>query len=329
MGHLLTLSHTFYGWEDIDARDYEGGPSPSDVGGWNGEVEKFTRGTGNNCYSAGDGFCDTPADYVSFRAPCPMTYDLRDPSDISIDPDEDNIMSYYYDECVTIFSQEQQGAIMTDIISRGWDNFSAPASLTDLAGSIAAQNSPIGNDTIPIPVFNDIVLSWNAVTGAEGYYLIVERTHSFVDVQLEVIVEEFIMDPNVISYNLSGTLLTEPEYYRWSVTPINEYKPCADFSIYERFTTTGIDSSAAITGLPTNLISEDESFEIYPNPTNDVFTIRSNAKIGSLVVIYNTMGQIVYQSAVSSNKQVINSSNWVPGVYIVELGARKQRVVVN
>ena len=330
LGHLLTLPHPFYGWEDIDARDYEGGPSPSDLGGWNGEVEKFTRGTGKNCYSAGDGFCDTPADYISFIAPCPMTYDLRDPSDISIDPDENNIMSYYYDECVTTFSQEQQDAIMIDIIDRQWDNFSAPASLTDLAGTVATQISPINNNIIPIPLYNDVTLTWDAVAGAEGYYLIVERTYSFGVVQLEIIIEEFIMDPNAISYSFSGTLLIEPEYYRWSVTPINEYKPCAEFDTYEQFTTTGIDSSAAETGLRSDLISEESNnFEIYPNPARDMFIISTDAKTDNLVVIYNTVGQIIFESPIISRKYEVNVTNWTPGVYIVELGTKKQRVVVN
>ena len=152
-GHFFTLNHTFYGWEAIDCRDYEGGPSPTSVGGWWGsDVEYETRGTGANCNTAADGFCDTPADYISYRAPCPMNNDIRDPGNNPIDPDETNIMSYYYDQCVGDFTQEQADAVYADIVSRGWTGFDPPASLTDLTGAEATQSFPINGDTVGIPV---------------------------------------------------------------------------------------------------------------------------------------------------------------------------------
>ena len=247
IGHLFTLPHTFVGWESLDARDYEGGPSPASVGGgwWSSDVELETRGAGKNCNSAADGFCDTPADYVSYRAPCPMTNDLRDPTNVAIDPDETNIMSYYYDECVFYFSQEQRDAVMADIIDRGWDNFNPPASLVNLDSATATQNSPINSDTVGIPVNNEFTLQWDAVNGAEGYLITLARTHAVAPVNLEVIFEEMIMGETTTSYVIDTTLLSNPEHYRWRITPINSFKPCADFGDYQRFYVSGTSNADA------------------------------------------------------------------------------------
>lgn len=247
IGHLFTLPHTFVGWESLDARDYEGGPSPASVGGgwWSSDVELETRGAGKNCNSAADGFCDTPADYVSYRAPCPMTNDLRDPTNVAINPDETNIMSYYFDECVFYFSQEQRDAVMADIIDRGWDNFNPPASLVNLDSATATQNSPINSDTVGIPVNNEFTLQWDAVNGAEGYLITLARTHAVAPVNLELIFEEMVMGETTTSYVIDTTLLSNPEHYRWRITPINSFKPCADFGDYQRFYVSGTSNADA------------------------------------------------------------------------------------
>jgi hypothetical protein len=60
LGHFFSLPHTFSGWE--------GGTNPGP-----GNIEKLD---GSNCRNTGDGFCDTKADYVAERWPCPLPYIL-------------------------------------------------------------------------------------------------------------------------------------------------------------------------------------------------------------------------------------------------------------
>lgn len=245
IGHFFTLAHTFVGWEGEDARDYEGGPSPSSIGGWwSSDVELETRGAGKNCSTAADGFCDTPADYVSYRAPCPMNNDLRDPNNVPINPDEENIMSYYFDECVFKFSQEQQDAVMADIISRGWNNFNPPTYLTNLDSAAATQTFPINMDTVGIPVVNEFTLQWDPVPGADGYLLLLARTMANIPVNFEYLVDELIMGNTNTSYVVDTTMLNNPDHYRWRVTPINSFKPCADFGEYENFYVSGVSNAS-------------------------------------------------------------------------------------
>lgn len=247
VGHFFTLNHTFYGWEGEDARDYEGGPSPTSNGWW-GTVEKEPRTGGSaNCNSAADGFCDTPADYIAFRAGCPMNWDLRDPNNIPIDPDETNIMSYYFDECVTIFSQEQKDAIYADIVARGWTNFPAPAYTHNLVDDTAYANYPTGGITVGAPQNNELTLNWEPVTGAGGYWLRLARTHPVAPINYEILIDELIMDPTITSYVVDTTMLNNPDYYRWRVIPFNSYKPCADYGLgnYNNFYFSGTSDAQA------------------------------------------------------------------------------------
>jgi len=88
MGHYWGLPHTFETDNGIELAD------------------------GSNCQTAGDGFCDTPADpYEQFNpssdyeSDCIFNSMLQDPNGDWYDPDLGNIMSYY--DCACHFSYEQ------------------------------------------------------------------------------------------------------------------------------------------------------------------------------------------------------------------------------
>lgn len=88
MGHYWGLPHTFETGNGLELVD------------------------GSNCQTAGDGFCDTPADpYVAFdpssdyETDCIFTAQLQDANGDWYDPDVGNVMSYY--DCACHFSYEQ------------------------------------------------------------------------------------------------------------------------------------------------------------------------------------------------------------------------------
>ncbi|MFV0501450.1 MAG: M43 family zinc metalloprotease [Bacteroidales bacterium] len=88
-GHFFWLSHTHSGGNEF-----------------------VTRGESANCTTAGDGFCDTPADpnlefetYVDEN--CDYTGTMVDARGDTYDPDVTLIMSYARHKCRTRFSQEQ------------------------------------------------------------------------------------------------------------------------------------------------------------------------------------------------------------------------------
>lgn len=63
----------------------------------------------------------------------------------------------------------------------------------------------------------------------------------------------------------------------------------------------------------------NDSFQLYPNPTNALFTIKGNAEIKS-ISIYNTLGQLVYNNRmVNSFDLTLNSNNWSNGLYFISI----------
>ncbi|MEO8150333.1 MAG: zinc-dependent metalloprotease [Bacteroidia bacterium] len=73
-------------------------------------AELVTRSTGANCSTAGDRFCDTPADPGLgnlVNASCQYTGTATDANGVAYTPDTSNIMSYSHKPCRVNWSQEQ------------------------------------------------------------------------------------------------------------------------------------------------------------------------------------------------------------------------------
>jgi hypothetical protein len=87
-------------------------------------IEEYVDGS--NCETGGDLFCDTRADFLNYRWPCPYTgNDVDDHGDI-YDPDETLFMSYSYDNCQNKFSQEQMNAMVYDVLTYRQDLLNHP-----------------------------------------------------------------------------------------------------------------------------------------------------------------------------------------------------------
>lgn len=63
---------------------------------------------------------------------------------------------------------------------------------------------------------------------------------------------------------------------------------------------------------------EGMSFDIYPNPAHDYFTVESESAIQS-ISIYSMNGTKVYEDAVNTQKLNIETGNWTKGYYLVNL----------
>ncbi|NMC98855.1 MAG: T9SS type A sorting domain-containing protein, partial [Bacteroidales bacterium] len=60
----------------------------------------------------------------------------------------------------------------------------------------------------------------------------------------------------------------------------------------------------------------ENNINMYPNPAFDNITIQlSKAEI---IIIYSADGRCVFNSQSSSNKHIINVSNWAKGVYYIK-----------
>lgn len=85
--------------------------------------------------------------------------------------------------------------------------------------------------------------------------------------------------------------------------------------IYVNNITTGISEN-------TNKIE----FGAFPNPVTDVLTVTASKELGR-VSVTNTVGQVVFSDLISETKININFAELPPGVYIVQVGSTKKKII--
>ncbi|WCL80011.1 zinc-dependent metalloprotease [Saprospira sp. CCB-QB6] len=327
VGHFFTLNHTFYGWEGADVTAYEPGNAPNLINGV--AVERAVRsGSSANCSSAADGFCDTPADYVSFRDNCPYTGGVKDPSGVAIDPMESNFMSYYADACVDSFTAEQKAAMAADILSR-WNSFSAPTPNAVVSGAGLTAVTPANGGTVELN--GDITLEWTAVPNATAYYVEVYRT--FFGSPIAPVAIELVY--GATSLTIPEADLGYPKDYSWTVRPINQLNTCGATSPTQSFSTTAPVSS--VIGEEFNSMSE---MRLMQNPltgsTAELLINLPKDLVGSLQV-YSLDGRKVagldkIQFFAGDNAQLLEVGQLSNGIYMVVLntpyGNLQQKLVI-
>lgn len=159
MGHYLGLLHTFetaYGTEYVD---------------------------GTNCSSAGDLFCDTPADFSDQRISCPYTGGATDPhGDLYRTViDQTLFMSYFNDNCVNRFSTMEQNEMNSTLTSDRPNllNQTLP-DLNPLPAAVFIKPTD-GDTTVLAP---NVTFTWNKIPGAVFYIINVQNnagTYNFLD----------------------------------------------------------------------------------------------------------------------------------------------------
>lgn len=309
IGHFFTLPHTFYGWENSTVTSiYPSGTLPSCTvnpsGFYSFAPERVARtGPRANCQTAGDGFCDTPADYFSDRLNCPFPA-FNDCDTVPLNPDESNIMSYAYDACVNTFSAEQEAAIAMDIAARTWVT-NTPPTTTDVTTSTTPV-SPL--DGAQLGDINDptVLLEWNPVPGATMYYVEVYGTQ-FPGLWLPNTndpIYKGIVNSATPQLNLPTTNLTAGSRYAWRVKGFNSLSTCGPMSAYADFeATTGVTTS--IKDLP---IGKQMSFTVNSNPittSSIALSIYSAEDVVGSIKIYSVDGR----EALTWNKQDISKGS--------------------
>ena len=194
-GHYFSLFHTFQGTSN-------GNTDPN--------AENVPRSGANaNCSSHGDGFCDTDADpgysAVTFNASsCTYTGGAADINGVTYVPTSsiNNIMSYYPDACVSMFSAEQYTAIAQGLVARqsfaAYDYTAPPMTVTAPSALTATYG-------------NGVELNWtDNATNEMGY--IIER--SFVSSTTGfVAVENGGVASNTTSFSDFNDLVPNTTYY--------------------------------------------------------------------------------------------------------------------
>lgn len=230
MGHFFGLPHTFQGWEQ---RTYDKTNVPAYLSIRGRDTVYVETVDGSNCKTSGDGFCDTPPDYISERWNCAgnglSTKLYYDPNGTEFHIDGTNFMSYAEDRCQNMFTPEQvdrmHHILQTRYSSRRY-KFIPPGKVS---GSDMTLVSPAYNSEVDL---NGVVLSWNPLPEAEQYI-----------VQLSILSGVLFEKYNkMLQYTTSETSIAIPpsdlldgQTFYWRVFPLNPFTFCPEPSTQSSF----------------------------------------------------------------------------------------------
>lgn len=253
LGHFLSLPHTFDGWEGEGIAGLPlNSPAPIFQGG-----RRVEKADGSNCATAGDGFCDTEADYIADRWPCNSAGfyrdSLMDPDSVKFAVPGFNIMGYALDDCVTSFSEEQAAAMITNADSRG-NLLLAPNTDVSPATATGMQLlSPANGDLEAVDELA-VQLNWTAVDDADFYLVQINRTPFFGS----VLHQEIVAYDTTLVITAADNIEQGVRYY-WRIVPQNNCALGINASGSRNFRVTDIVSSTVDPVL-------DAALRVFPNP---------------------------------------------------------------
>lgn len=290
-GHFFSLPHTFYGWE-------WGTPDDND--------QEWVNGA--NCNSAADGFCDTPPDYLAYRWNCPGPLQT-DPHGDTFYSDGTFYMSYSNDACTDKFSDEQQDAMISNLLGprNNFLDYPAPAyvDLTTVPTLVEPADMAINQFS------NYLVFDWEPVTGATQYHLQLAYNASFSAIAKDVVTTNTFYE--------ATDLQMEKKYY-WRVRPLAPANTCASPSLAWSFTT----------GTELNAVANTTVFEhlsIYPNPavSGQPITLdyRSASAFPAEIGLYDMTGKeitTIYPQVLQGNNTIeLPTVSVASGMYVVRI----------
>lgn len=299
MGHYFSLMHTFYeGW---------------------GDPENVARtGPNANCNSAGDGFCDSPADPIDYRSSCPYGQTLTDPVGDLYNPDETLFMSYYDDACTSRFNDEAKDAC-NDVIDVQRSYLLTPTlpSLSPLSDTATLVYPAAGSN----PPYNYIPFQWSRVPGAFLYNLEVVRTSG-----------NTIDRVNILTSDTSYVVIDQfsiGREYKWRVTPYNRIALCEPISPFQIFFTgDAVEIPSGIQEL------QESDVVIYPNPTgqNQHITVQSTETKNQLS-LYDIHGKLLMENMYYVSAMKLDVATLPAGIYMLTVsnakGTLTKKIIVN
>lgn len=334
LGHFFSLPHTFYGWEGVYPAfgwvTQEGGILPWDPDKFDGMYTSTTCGGSNepvefvnqsNCTQAADRICDTPPDY-NFglgAGGCVWENGLRDRNGDVVDPQENNIMSYFGDCEEYVFTDGQVAVMEANFNSNARDHLQS-SYIPDTAEIVSDHEILFPLSGEELEYFTNVVLDWTEADGATHYLVTI---NTFTGDLFEYIVED------------SELFLAELEpstNYVWVVRPFND-----------GYTNTTGKSGFFKTGTEMNTSVKEsdiiQNVSVYPNPgrkgqdLNIAVTMEKNMNV--TISLIDITGKLVVQENQNLNQgrnSIALDAITDSGIYILKLdsedGSVHKKIVI-
>lgn len=316
MGHFFSLPHTFHGWENYNF-DFSQ-PAPTTMGGVRVELAD-----GSNCAVAGDGFCDTRADYLGGRWYCGTNSSTGmipqfDPRGSMFYSDGSQIMSYAMDPCPQRFSPDQRTAMNNYLGEQRPDLLYPNPGESAALGSAVTLLQPLARQFIP--TYDSVAFTWRPAAQAQGYLIELSPVINFALVSNRYLTS----DTSLLVRNLRMG-----RTYYWRVRPYSRTNTCRTYSAAGTFSTgmlTPIEHFASGTAL-----------SVFPNPLAGPASL--NLRIQTPLAFTGTahlldpLGRVLQTWPVECqsgfNQQELPLDPVPPGIYVLQLRAGSRRWSTN
>jgi len=323
IGHNLSVQHPFLGWEG-NPYTYSD-PTPTEVYYDytsfkpifytdtiiidTALVEYVAR---TNCYEAGDGFCDTPPDYLASGWLCDndtLSLQLqKDPDDVNFRSNGHNFMNYAANVCKAHFTPEQIAAMRANLLSEKPDYLYNQNPQNAAVTDTPVLLEPIDEEQVPL---NAVHLSWESVPNATRYYYEVNRVGTFSPPLI-------VIDGIVEGTSVEIEDLELDRTYHWRIMPFSEGNTCgASLSEGESFVTGEAVGIQQIEGI--------EALSVYPNLLRAgqslYIELTTNQPIPMQANLYNLKGQLIqplFDTDIHGEFSTSIEINGVPaGMYLI------------
>jgi hypothetical protein len=318
LGHFFKLPHPFMGWEGIAYNPSQPTPTMHSNDAythflsepvWNTDTSIYIdfeveTMDGANCLTAADKFCDTKPDYLSSRWPCGADKQSitvqKDPNGVEFKSDGRLFMSYAYDNCQDRFSNDEI-ARMRYVLQTTFANYlynQSPG--TTVANTQVVVSAPAQDDTLSS---NGCFIQWNAVENATHYIVEVSRFASFPDVKDYLVSNNYVYLPE----------LQDDRNYFIRIRAINRYDACTTIGPVRRFYASSLVTGVSPTAQP------HQRMHVWPNPATDQLHIEWPQQPGAAahILIYNSMGQIVWQQTSLQSPHRVSLAGMPQGPYYI------------
>lgn len=309
-GHYFSLPHTFSGWEGID---YKGGtPAVNYESEVRGRIENIDR---SGCESRGDGFCDTPPDYISNRWGCNNSdsslITLVDLQGKSFKSDGSLFMSYSLDNCSSRFSSEQMSGMQNFLESRR----------SDLKRNITLKSIAEFDNTSAFPLDSAVTkskvkFSWKEVENASSYLFQLSRNPVF---------SVLIHNLEIKSNSFEADSLIQGRRYYWRVLPLSHEDFCNTQSNQFTFL---VDNHLAVLNQNTTHLN------VYPTLLNQQETvfIRADHELKKHIKMFSSTGhdmnskiQVLHQA----NTAEISTGLLNSGIYFLHVDNQIFKIIIS
>ncbi len=312
MGHKLGMPHTFSGWEGEKVPAT--GNAPTNI---NGSLVELADSS--NCVDAGDGFCDTPADYLSYRWTCDAQgygVTLKDPKGKTFKPDGHFYMSYALDACMDKFSHDQQVSMRDNCLTEKAAYVSTDPALPQVLNDTVKFITPTYGATVGT---KNITLAWHPIENATHYLIQIARNALFsLDSRYVHAQDTSLVIPLLKKYN-SG--------YYWRVRGYNAYSFCTEFKQTSFFRADDFVANEELDAV--------EQFNVFPNPSasnqNLNVSLYLKHSLDARIRLVDVVGRTIFTQKAAflegANTLELATPNLNGGMYFLILESSEGRLV--